>query len=74
VIDTKEESLPIVESIAKVSLSKNPSVRTSLGAACTLTIAWYHPVLYPSVLSYYGTFVNQQWPNDLTTPKDSQKV
>ena len=77
-IGTTAEGLPIVKNIAKVSLSKNPSARaamgTSPGAACTLTIAWYHPELYRSVLSYYGTFINQQWPFDLTTPQDSQKV
>ena len=34
----------------------------SSGAACALSMAWYHPALYHRVLSYSGTFVNQQWP------------
>jgi hypothetical protein len=31
-------------------------------------MAWYHPELYHRVLSYSGTFVNQQWPYNPETP------
>jgi hypothetical protein len=31
-------------------------------------MAWYHPDLYRRVLSYSGTFVNQQWPWNAKTP------
>ena len=31
-------------------------------------MAWYHPELYHRVLSYSGTFVNQQWPYHEATP------
>ena len=31
----------------------------SSGAACALTMAWFHPELYRRVLSYSGTFVDQ---------------
>jgi hypothetical protein len=31
-------------------------------------MAWYHPEWYHRVLSYSGTFVNQQWPHSDETP------
>ena len=31
-------------------------------------MAWYRPDLYRRVLSYSGTFVNQQWPHNPQTP------
>ena len=31
-------------------------------------MAWYHPELYHRVLTYSGTFINQQWPSDAKTP------
>ena len=31
-------------------------------------MAWYHPELYHRVLTYSGTFVNQQWPYNPQTP------
>jgi len=68
----EREILPLVESNASVSLSKDPSGRatmgTSSGGSCALSMAWYHPDLYRRVLSYSGTFVNQQWPHDPATP------
>ena len=66
------EVLPQVEARAHVKLTKNPRGRAttggSSGAACALIMAWYHPELYDRVLSYSGTFVNQQWPYDPKTP------
>jgi enterochelin esterase family protein len=32
-------------------------------------MAWYHPELYHRVLTYSGTYVNQQWPYDPKTPQ-----
>jgi enterochelin esterase-like enzyme len=40
----------------------------SSGGACAMIMAWYHPELYHRVLSYSGTFVNQQWPPSRETP------
>ena len=34
----------------------------SSGAAAAFTMAWFHPEWYHRVISYSGTFVNQQWP------------
>ncbi len=31
-------------------------------------MAWYHPDLYHRVLTYSGTYVNQQWPYNPETP------
>jgi enterochelin esterase-like enzyme len=68
----EKEVLPLVESECNVKLSKDPEGRATMGcssgAACALTMAWYRPDLYHRVLSYSGTFVNQQWPHNAETP------
>ena len=68
----EKEVLPLVEAKARVKLTKNPDGRAatggSSGAACALIMAWYHPELYHRVLSYSGTFINQQWPYNPETP------
>jgi hypothetical protein len=62
----EKELLPLVETQAHVKLTKDPNGRATMGyssgGACALIMAWYHPELYHRVLSYSGTFVNQQWP------------
>jgi enterochelin esterase-like enzyme len=66
------EVLPRVEAQDHVRLTKDPDGRVAMGAssggACALIMAWYHPELYHRVLSYSGTFVNQQWPYSEATP------
>lgn len=66
------EVLPLVESQCNVKLTKDPEGRATMGcssgAACALIMAWYHPEWYHRVLSYSGTFVNQQWPHDAQVP------
>ena len=66
------EVLPLVEKQYGVRLTKDPDGRAttgcSSGAAAALTMAWYRPDLYHRVLSYSGTFVNQQWPHSAETP------
>ncbi|HEX4287031.1 MAG TPA: alpha/beta hydrolase-fold protein [Terracidiphilus sp.] len=68
----ENEVLPRVESEAHVKLTHDPEGRVatggSSGAACALIMAWYHPELYHRVLSYSGTFINQQWPNNEKMP------
>lgn len=60
------EVLPQVEKECGVELTKDPDGRAvtggSSGAAAALIMAWYHPEWYHRVISYSGTFVNQQWP------------
>jgi len=66
------EVLPLVETRARVKLTKDPNGRATMGysssGACALIMAWYHPELYRRVLAYSGTFVNQQWPHNPQTP------
>ncbi len=66
------EVLPMVEAQAHVKLTKNPDARATMGGSsggsCALIMAWYHPELYHRVLTYSGTFINQQWPSNPQTP------
>ena len=66
------EVLPLVEARAHVKLSKDPDARATMGGSsggsCALIMAWYHPELYHRVLTYSGTYVNQQWPFNPQTP------
>jgi enterochelin esterase-like enzyme len=66
------EVLPRVEKEAGVKLTKDPDARATMGGSsggsCALAMAWYHPELYHRVLTYSGTYVNQQWPPNPETP------
>ncbi|MDZ4858276.1 MAG: alpha/beta hydrolase-fold protein [Candidatus Hydrogenedentes bacterium] len=66
------EVLPLVEAQCNVKLTKDPDGRATMGcssgAACAMIMAWYRPDLYRRVLSFSGTFVNQQWPYNPETP------
>ena len=68
----EHEVLPEVETRYHVRLTKDPDGRAAMGgssgAACALIMAWYHPELYHRVLSYSGTYVNQQWPYNPKIP------
>jgi len=68
----EQEVLPLVESKCRVTLTKNPDARATMGGSsggsCALIMAWYHPELYHRVLTYSGTYVNQQWPPNAATP------
>lgn len=68
----EREVLPRVEKEASVTLTKDPDARatmgTSSGGSAALIMAWYRPDLYHRVLTYSGTFINQQWPPDPKTP------
>jgi iron(III)-enterobactin esterase len=62
----EREVLTLVEAKAHVRLTRDPDGRATMGGssggACAFIMAWYHPELYHRVLTYSGTFVNQQWP------------
>jgi enterochelin esterase-like enzyme len=68
----EKEVLPLVEKQAHVKLTKDPEGRATMGGSsggsCALIMAWYHPELYHRVLTYSGTYVNQQWPWNPETP------
>jgi enterochelin esterase-like enzyme len=62
----EKEVLPVVESQYHVKLTRDPEGRATMGGSsggsCALIMAWYRPDLYHRVLTYSGTYVNQQWP------------
>ena len=66
------EVLPVVEAKAGVKLTRDPDGRATMGGSsggsCALIMAWYRPDLYHRVLTYSGTYVNQQWPWNPETP------
>jgi enterochelin esterase-like enzyme len=66
------EVLPLVEKQYNVKLTKDPEGRATMGGSsggsCALAMAWYHPEWYHRVLTYSGTYVNQQWPSNPETP------
>ena len=68
----EEDVLPQVEGRAGVRLTRDPDQRATMGcssgAAAAFTMAWYRNDLYHRVLSYSGTYVNQQWPASADTP------
>ena len=66
------EVLPFVERQCNVRLTRDPDGRATMGGSsggsAALIMAWYHPELYHRVLTYSGTYVNQQWPPNADTP------
>jgi enterochelin esterase-like enzyme len=68
----EKEVLPLVESKCRVKLTKDPAGRATMGGSsggsCALIMAWYHPEWYHRVLTYSGTYINQQWPWNPKTP------
>ena len=69
----EKEILPLVESRCQVKLTKDPASRATMGGSsggsCALIMAWYHPEWYHRVLTYSGTYINQQWPWNPKTPQ-----
>ena len=68
----ESEVLPLVEKQYNVKLTKDPEGRATMGCSsggsAALIMAWYRPDLYHRVLTYSGTYVNQQWPPSPDTP------
>ena len=68
----EKEVLPRVEQQGNVRLTKDPDGRATMGGSSggsvALIMAWYHPELYRRVLTYSGTYVNQQWPPNAQAP------
>jgi enterochelin esterase-like enzyme len=67
------EVLPRIEKDYNVKFTKDPEGRATMGgssgAACAFTMAWFHPERYRRVISYSGTYVNQQSPPDRASPR-----
>jgi len=68
----EKEVLPLVEKQYNVKLTGDPEGRATMGGSsggsCALIMAWYHPEWYRRVLTYSGTYVNQQWPSNPDSP------
>jgi len=66
------EVLPRVEKECSVKLTSDPDGRATMGGSsggsCALIMAWYRPEKWHRVLTYSGTYVNQQWPPNPETP------
>jgi enterochelin esterase-like enzyme len=66
------EVLPLAAKEGKVTFTTDPEGRAvmgaSSGAACAFTMAWFRPDLYRRVLSYSGTYVDQQSPKNEASP------
>jgi enterochelin esterase family protein len=69
----ESEVLPRITKDSGIAFTKDPEGRATMGgssgAACAFTMAWFHPELYRRVLSYSGTFVNQQSPLNPESPR-----
>jgi enterochelin esterase family protein len=68
----EKEVLPLVETQYNVKLTRDPNGRATMGGSsggsCALIMAWYRPDLYHRILTYSGTYVNQQWPPNAKSP------
>ena len=66
------EVLPRVEKDFGVTLTKDPEGRATMGGssggAVAFTMAWFHPEWYRRVLTYSGTYTNNQSPENPDSP------
>ncbi|HZM04562.1 MAG TPA: alpha/beta hydrolase-fold protein [Candidatus Saccharimonadales bacterium] len=66
------EVLPRIAKDYHVTFTKDPEGRATMGgssgAACAFTMAWFRPDLYRRVLSYSGTYVDQESPVNPASP------
>ena len=68
----ESEVLPRIAKDYNVAFTKDPEARATMGcssgAAAAFSMAWFRPDLYRRVLSYSGTYVNQQSPLNPESP------
>ena len=66
------EVLPRITADYHVAFTKDPNGRATMGGssggAAAFTMAWFRPDLYRRVLTYSGTYVNQQSPPNPASP------
>lgn len=66
------EVLPRAAREANVKFTSDPEGRATMGGSsggsCAFTMAWFRPDLYRRVLTYSGTYVNQQSPPNPESP------
>lgn len=68
----EKEVLPLVAEKYRLKFTSDPALRATMGGSsggsAAFTMAWFHPELYGKVLTYSGTYVNQQSPENPKTP------
>ena len=68
----ESEVLPRITADYHVTFTQDPDGRATMGGssggAAAFTMAWFRPDLYRRVLTYSGTYVNQQSPLNLASP------
>ena len=66
------EVLPRIAADYHITFTKDPNGRATMGCssggAAAFTMAWFHPEWYHRVLTYSGTYVNQQSPANADSP------
>jgi enterochelin esterase-like enzyme len=66
------EVLPKIATDYNIKFTKDPQGRATMGGssggACAFTMGWFHPELYGRILTYSGTYVNQQSPKNPQSP------
>jgi iron(III)-enterobactin esterase len=66
------EVLPRIAADYNIKFTTDPDGRATMGSssggAAAFTMAWFHPELYHRVLTYSGTYVNQQSPPNPESP------
>ena len=66
------EVLPKIAADYNITFTTDPDGRATMGSssggAAALSMAWFHPEWYHRVLSYSGTYVNQQSPPNPDSP------
>ena len=66
------EVLPKIAQDYHVAFTKNPNGRMTMGGssggAAAFSMAWYHPEWYHRVLTYSGTYVDQESPMNPASP------
>ena len=68
----ESEVLPKISKDYNVTFTKDPKGRATMGGssggAAALSMAWFHPEMYYRVLTYSGTYVDQQSPMNPASP------
>jgi enterochelin esterase family protein len=66
------EVLPRISRECQITFTRDPKGRAAMGGssggAAAFTMGWFHPELYHRILTYSGTFVNQQSPLNPDSP------
>ena len=68
----ESEVLPKISADYHITFTRDPNGRATMGGssggAAAFTMAWFRPDLYRRVLTYSGTYVNQQSPPNPASP------